>query len=298
MDQGKVMSVIVALAVTVLVGSFCVFTVDERERAIKFQLGEIVKTDFDPGLYLKFPLINNVRKFEARIVTLDAEPERYLTAEKKNVIVDSFVKWKIDDVGTYYTAMGGDEGNANLRLSQIIKDGLRGEFGKRTIQEVVSGERQQIMSILTENAAKQAKEFGIQVVDVRIKRIDLSEDVSTSVFLRMEAERARVAKDLRSKGAEAAERIKADADRQRTIIVADAFRKAEELRGEGDGQAAAIYARAFDQDREFYSFYRSLSAYKDSFKEKSDIVVLEPDSDFFKYFNNSKGAGARATGGN
>lgn len=289
MDQGKLMSVVVALMVTVLVGSFCVFTVDERERAIKFRLGEIVKTDFDPGLYFKFPLVNNVRKFDARIVTLDADPERYLTSEKKNVIVDSFVKWQIADVGVYYTAMGGDEHNANLRLSQIIKDGLRGEFGKRTIQEVVSGERAEIMTILTSNAAEQAKEFGISVVDVRIKRIDLSEDVSTSVFLRMEAERARVAKDLRSKGAEAAERIRADADRQRTIIIADAFRDAEQLRGEGDGEAAAIYAKAFEQDSEFYSFYRSLNAYRDAFKNKSDIVVLEPDNDFFKYFKNSKG---------
>lgn len=289
MNQGKIMSVVVALMVTVLIGSFCVFTVDERERAIKFRLGEIVKTDFEPGLYFKFPLVNNVIKFDSRIVTLDADPERYLTSEKKNVIVDSFVKWQIEDVGAYYTAMGGDERNANLRLSQIIKDGLRGEFGKRTIQEVVSGERAQIMTILTANAAKQAKAFGISVVDVRIKRIDLSQDVSTSVFLRMEAERARVAKDLRSKGAEAAERIRADADRQRTIIIADAFRGAEELRGQGDGEAAAIYAKAFTQDREFYSFYRSLNAYRDSFKDRSDILVLEPDNDFFKYFKNSKG---------
>jgi len=289
MDQGKLMTVVVALMITVLVGSFCVFKVDERERAIKFRLGEIVKTDFDPGLYFKFPLVNNVRKFDARIVTLDSDPERYLTSEKKNVIVDSFVKWQIEDVGVYYTAMGGDERQANLRLSQIIRDGLRGEFGKRTIQEVVSGERAEIMAILTENAAEQAKEFGISVVDVRIKRIDLSQDVSTSVFQRMEAERARVAKDLRSKGAEAAERIRADADRQRTIIIADAFRDAEELRGEGDGEAAAIYAKAFTQDSEFYSFYRSLNAYRDSFKDKSDIVVLEPDNDFFKYFKSSTG---------
>jgi len=289
MDQGKLMTVVVALMITVLVGSFCVFTVDERERAIKFRLGEIVKTDFDPGLYFKFPLVNNVRKFDARIVTLDSEPERYLTSEKKNVIVDSFVKWQIADVDTYYTAMSGDERQANLRLSQIIRDGLRGEFGKRTIQEVVSGERAEIMTILTQNAAEQAKEFGIDVVDVRIKRIDLSEDVSTSVFRRMEAERARVAKDLRSKGAEAAERIRADADRQRTIIIADAFRDAEQLRGEGDGESAAIYAAAFEQDSEFYSFYRSLNAYRDSFKDKSDIVVLEPDNDFFKYFKSSTG---------
>jgi len=289
MDQGKLMTVVVALMITVLVGSFCVFKVDERERAIKFRLGEIVKTDFDPGLYFKFPLVNNVRKFDARIVTLDSDPERYLTSEKKNVIVDSFVKWQIEDVGVYYTAMGGDERQANLRLSQIIRDGLRGEFGKRTIQEVVSGERAEIMTILTANASEQAKEFGISVVDVRIKRIDLSQDVSTSVFQRMEAERARVAKDLRSKGAEAAERIRADADRQRTIIIADAFRDAEQLRGEGDGEAAAIYAEAFTQDSEFYSFYRSLNAYRDSFKDKSDIVVLEPDNDFFKYFKSSTG---------
>ena len=289
MDQGKLMTVVVALMITVLVGSFCVFKVDERERAIKFRLGEIVKTDFDPGLYFKFPLVNNVRKFDARIVTLDSDPERYLTSEKKNVIVDSFVKWQIDDVGVYYTAMGGDERQANLRLSQIIRDGLRGEFGKRTIQEVVSGERAEIMTILTANAAEQAKEFGISVVDVRIKRIDLSQDVSTSVFQRMEAERARVAKDLRSKGAEAAERIRADADRQRTIIIADAFRDAEQLRGEGDGEAAAIYAEAFTQDSEFYSFYRSLNAYRDSFKDKSDVVVLEPNNDFFKYLKSSTG---------
>ena len=289
MDQSKVMSGLVALVVVAFIGSFCVFTVDERERAIKFRLGEIVKTDFEPGLYFKFPLVNNVRKFDARIVTLDADPERYLTSEKKNVIVDSFVKWQIADVDTYYTAMGGDEHNANLRLSQIIKDGLRGEFGKRTIQEVVSGERAEIMTILTANAAAQAKDFGINVVDVRIKRIDLSEDVSTSVFRRMEAERARVAKDLRSKGAEAAERIRADADRQRTIIIADAFRDAEQLRGEGDGESAAIYAKAYTQNSEFYSFYRSLDAYRDSFKDKSAIVVLEPGSDFFKYFKSSKG---------
>ena len=214
---------------------------------------------------------------------------RSLTSEKKNVIVDSFVKWQIADVGIYYTAMGGDERQANLRLSQIIRDGLRGEFGKRTIQEVVSGERAEIMTILTQNAAEQAKEFGIDGVDVRIKRIDLSADVSTSVFRRMEAERARVAKDLRSKGAEAAERIRADADRQRTIIIADAFRDAEQLRGEGDGESAAIYAAAFTQDSEFYSFYRSLDAYRDSFKDKSDIVVLDPANDFFKYFKSSTG---------
>ena len=248
-----------------------------------------MRTDYKPGLHFKLPVVNNVKKFDARIQTLDAEPERYLTAEKKNVIVDSFVKWRIDDVAAYYTSMGGDRLRANLRLSQIIKDGLRSEFGKRTIRDVVSGEREEIMKILSVNTARQARQFGIQVVDVRIKRIDLPQEISVSVYRRMEAERARVAKDLRSKGAEAAERIRADADRQRTIIIADAFREAEQLRGEGDAKAADIYARAYTKDAEFYSFYRSLSAYRATFNSESDILVLEPDSEFFKYFKAAKG---------
>lgn len=288
MSQNKPLLIVILVA-ALLLGWSSLFTVKEWERAVLFKFGEIVRTDYAPGLHLKLPIVNNVKKFDARIQTLDAEPERYLTAEKKNVIVDSFVKWRIDDVAAYYTSMGGDRLRANLRLSQIIKDGLRSEFGKRTIRDVVSGEREEIMKILSVNTARQAKEFGIKVVDVRIKRIDLPQEISISVYRRMEAERARVAKDLRSKGAEAAERIRADADRQRTIIIAEAFREAEQLRGEGDAKAADIYARAYTKDAEFYSFYRSLNAYRATFNSENDILVLEPDSEFFKYFKSAKG---------
>lgn len=276
----------VSLVVILVVASFSVFTVSETEKAILFQLGQIVRTDYKPGLHFKLPLFNNVKKFDARILTLDAEAEEYLTSEKKNVIVDSYVKWRISDVAKYYTAMGGDERRASLRLAQIIKDSLRSEFGKRTIQEAVSGERAQIMNILSVNAAKQMVDFGIQIVDVRIKRIDLPAEVSSSVYRRMEAERARVAKDFRSRGEEAAERIRADADRQRDIILAEAYRDAEVIRGEGDALAAATYAKAYSKDAEFFALYRSLKAYKDTFNKKNDVLVVEPKSEFFKYFKN------------
>jgi membrane protease subunit HflC len=290
MNQAKSLMVLVLGAIVVMVASASMFTVKEWERAVLFRLGEIVRTDYEPGLHFKIPFINNVRKFDARVLTLDADPERYLTAEKKNVIVDSFVKWQIDNVAAYYTAMGGDQTRANMRLSQVIKDGLRSEFGKRTIQEVVSGERQEIMDILTDNAERQAADLGIKVIDVRIKRIDLSDDVSHSVFRRMEAERDRVAKELRSQGAEAAERIRADADRQRTVTLAEAYRDAEQIRGEGDAKASDTYARAYKKDAEFYAFYRSINAYQSAFRTKSDVMVLEPDADFFKYFNSMKGS--------
>lgn len=283
------MAILIVLALAVIGVLSSAFTVKEWERAILFQFGEVVKTDYQPGLHFKIPIINNVRKFDGRIMTLDTEPERYLTAEKKNLIVDAFVKWRIEDIKQYYTAMGGDAGRANVRLSQIIKDGLRAEFGKRTIQEVVSGERKEVMQVLALNIAAQAKSFGISVVDVRIKRVDLPEDISTSVYRRMEAERARVAKDLRSRGAEAAERIRADADRQRTVILAEAYREAEQLRGEGDAKAADLYAAAFKRDPEFFSFYRSINAYLESFKNKNDVLLLSPDSDFFKYFKDADG---------
>jgi membrane protease subunit HflC len=249
-----------------------------------FKFGEIVSTDFKPGLHGKIPFVNNVRTFDARIQTMDARPERYLTSEKKNVIVDAFVKWKIDNVSKFYTATGGDTERANIRLSQIIKDGLRGEFGKRTIRDVVSGERNQIMDILTVEANKQAQEFGIDIVDVRIKRIDLDKQISESVYRRMEAERERVAKELRAQGEQEAETIRAKADRERTVILAEAFRKAEEIRGEGDQEAASVYATAYTQDKEFYAFYRSLNAYRGSFDTKGDVLVLQPNSEYFKYF--------------
>jgi len=280
----KQMLALIILAAVLLIVFFSLFTVKEWERAALFQLGEIVRTDFDPGLHWKFPFINNVRKFDGRILTLDAESERYLTKEKKNVIVDAFVKWRIENVREYYTTMGGNEVQANSRLSQIIKDGLRSEFGKRTIQEVVSGERKNIMDILSVNADKQARAFGISVIDVRLKRIDLAEDVSASVYSRMEAERKRVANELRAQGEEQAARIRAEADREVTVIKAEAFREAEQIRGEGDAIATNTYAQAFNKDREFYSFYRSLNAYKSAFKDESDVFVFEPDADFFKYF--------------
>ncbi len=276
--------IIVPLLVALLVLSQSVFTVDQREQAILFRLGEIQRSDFKPGLHFKFPFINNVKFFETRLLNLDADPERFLTSEKKDVIVDSYVKWRIADVDAYYKATGGDIRRAGLLLYQKINDGLRAEFGKRTVQQVVAGERSEIMDIVTENANRDAKSLGMVVVDVRTKRIDLPPEVSNSVYERMRAERERVARNFRSRGAEAAERIRADADRERTVILADAFRDAEMVRGAGDAISAQIYASAYDRDREFYSFYRSLNAYRNSFGNGKDLMLLSPESDFFKYF--------------
>jgi membrane protease subunit HflC len=288
MSPAKTVSLIL-LAVLVWLGSMSFFVVDQRELAIKFRLGEFDRADYTPGIYFKIPFINNVRKFDGRILTLDAQPERYLTFEKKNVIVDSFIKWRIADVSNYYKTMGGDERRAEQRLAQVIKNGLRDEFGKRTIQEAISGERAEIMKVITAQIEEQAKQFGIEVVDVRIKRIELPPEVSGSVYQRMEAERSRVAKELRSQGAEAAERIRADADRQRTVILAEAYRDAERLRGEGDAKASDIYAKAYSKDPKFYEFYRSLSAYKNVFSNQGDVLVLDPNSEFFKYFKDASG---------
>ncbi|MBZ0070415.1 MAG: protease modulator HflC [Gammaproteobacteria bacterium] len=282
MSSNKMIGVLVLLAM-LFVGSFSVFTVYEWERAVLFRLGEIVRADFEPGLHFKIPFINNVRKFDARVLTLDVQPERFLTAEKKNVIVDSFVKWRIGDLSRFYTAVLGDELQARLRLEQIVKDGMRGEFSKRTLNEVVSGERGQIMGVLAGNVSVQAKELGITIVDVRIKRVELPQDVNAAVYRRMEAERTRVAKDFRSRGFEASERIRADADRQREVILAEAHRDAERVRGEGDAKATDIYAEAYNKNPEFYAFYRSLNAYEDAFGG-GDLLVLEPDSEFFRYF--------------
>ncbi len=286
MDK-KVIAVVL-IAVLAFIGYFSVFTVDEREKAILFQLGEVVRADFEPGIHLMIPIVNNVRKFDGRIQTLDAQPERYLTSEKKNVIVDAFVKWRIENVTRFYTAVAGDYASANLRLDQIVKDGLRSEFSKRDIREVVSGERTQVMSIITDALAREGSQLGIGVVDVRVKRIDLPLEVSTSVYRRMEAERARVSQDFRSRGAEAAERIRADADRQRTILLAEAYRDSERVRGEGDAVAADTYATAFNENPDFYSLYRSLNAYKNIFSNNNDILLVEPDSQFFQHFKKIK----------
>ena len=277
-----------ALTGIVALLSMSLFTVDETQTAIRFQLGEIVQDNYRPGLHWKWPLINNIRKFDRRLQTLDTEPERFLTAEKKNVIVDSFAMWRIEDVRLFYTTVGGDATQANVRLDQIVKDSLRSEFSKRTIQEVVSGDRDQIMETLSRLLREQATQLGIAAVDVRIKRIDLPADVSNSVFSRMKAERLRVAKDFRSRGGEAAERIRADADRQSTVVLAEAYRDAERQRGEGDAQAADTYAQTYGKDQDFYSFYRSLTAYRQSFSNKDDILVLQPDSQFLRYFNKAQ----------
>ncbi|TAK62015.1 protease modulator HflC [Methylobacter sp.] len=284
MTQNKIL---VSLGALLFISMMCIFTVTETEKAIKFRLGEIVKNDYEPGLHFKWPLINNVKKFDKRIQTMEAKPERFLTAEKKNVIVDSFVKWRIGDVTTFYTVVAGDVDQANLRLDQIIKDAFRGEFGKRNIKQLVSTDRQAIREILIKNSKPLAADLGMEIIDVQVMRIDLPDEVSSSVFHRMEAERERVAREFRSQGAEAAERIRADADRQRVVIMANAFRDAEKLRGEGDAKSAEIYAQAYGADAEFFTFYRSLNAYKKTFTSSS-MMVLDPDSDFFRYFKQQK----------
>lgn len=261
-----------------------VFFVDQRERVLLLRLGQIERSDFQPGIHFKIPFVNEVRRFDGRILSLDSTPSRYLTGEKKNVIVDSFILWHITDPATYYTSMGGSEDRAQLRLSQIIKDGLRGEFGKRTIQQVVSGDRSSMVNHIITEANKTASKFGIEIVNLRIKRIDLPSEVSASVYSRMEAERERIAKELRSQGAEAAEKIRSDADRQRTVLLADAKRTAEELRGAGDATATSTYAKGYNQNSEFYSFYRRLNAYENVFST-DDMLVIEPKGDFFKDFN-------------
>ena len=276
------------IAAILFVGVNALYTVQEGQTALMFRFGEIIKTDIEPGLHFKTPFVNNVRTFDARLQTLDAKPERYLTSEKKNLLVDSFVKWRINDVEKFYTAMNGDFNLANMRLAQIIKDGLRSQFSERTVQEVISQDRKVIVQDITKETAKSVSEFGIAIADVRIKRVDLPQDVSESVFRRMEAERNRVAKDLRSQGSEAAERIRADADRQRTVILADAFREAEIIRGEGDAKATEIFAQAYQKDADFYSFYHSLEAYQTAFKDKSDVMIVDPQSDFFNYFSQPK----------
>lgn len=277
----------ILVAAILFVASSSVYIVNQWETGVVLRLGEIVEADVEPGLHLKTPFINNVRKFDARLQTLDAAPERYLTSEKKNLVVDSFVKWRINDVEKFYTTMNGDYRLAGLRLGQIVKDGLRAEFAIRSVKEVISGERVEIAQKIKAVTDATATSFGIEVEDIRIKRIDLAKDISESVYRRMEAERNRVAKDLRSKGSESAEKITADADRQRVVILADAYSEAEILRGKGDAIAADIYAKAYNQDAEFYSFYHSINAYKDSFTDKSDIMLVDPKSDFFKYFNQS-----------
>ena len=279
----------IALAVILVGGYAFTFVVYQWQMAIKLRLGEIVTSDYAPGLHFKVPGLNQIKLFDGRIQTLDARPERFLTSEKKDVIVDWFAKWRLSDPAQYYRSTGGSLAKTGRLLAERINASLRDEFGRRTIREVVSGERAEIMQKLTKEADTQANELGVEVIDVRIKRIDLPPEVSGSVFERMRAERERVAKDLRAKGAEAAERIRADADRQRTVILAEAKRTSEQLRGDGDAKATDIYADAYNRDRDFFAFYRSLSAYRSAFGQGRDLMLLSPDSEFFRYFKSQTG---------
>lgn len=287
--------VAVLIAVSLVVGSMSVFTVRETQRAIKFRLGEILTSNLEPGLHFKLPFVNNVRYFDARVQTLDQEPQRFLTQEKKNLIVDAFVKWRIGNVRKFYITVQGSSERANLRLSEIVQEGLRNEFGKRTIRDIISGDRAQITRLLQRRATEAAASLGVEVVDVRLKRVDLPESVSESVYQRMAAERGRVARELRAEGAEAAERIRAEADRRHTVIVAEAERDAERIRGAGDARATETYAEAYQRDTGFYAFYRSLEAYRKSLDSKDDVLVLSPDSRFFRYFDEPAGAAMPAS---
>ena len=279
---------IVLIPIIAILASSSLYTVNETQVAIKLRLGEIVTIEEEPGLKYKTPFVNNVIFFDKRIQTLDSSPESFLTVEKKTVIVDSFVKWRIADVKKFYISTGGAMASANLRLAQNNQDALRSQFSKRTIKEVVSDQREAIMaSVKGKLKAIAEAEYGIEIVDVRIKRIELAQEVRNSVYLRMETERKGLANKLRSEGAEEAEKIQAFAEKERTIILANAYRDSEKIRGEGDAQSASNYAQAYSQDAEFYSFYRSLESYRKSFGQRGDILVLSPDSEFFRHFNPS-----------
>jgi len=285
-------TVVVVIIAALVVLSLSLFIVDQRQNAIVFRFGEFISIKKAAGLYFKVPLLDNVRYYDVRILTIDtAEPERFLTSEKKNVLVDLFVKWRITDVRQYYVSVQGNEALAQTRLLQTINDGLRAEFGNRTVHDVVSGERDKIMELMRARANDDAGKIGVEVLDVRLKRVDLPQEVSESVYRRMDAERKRVANELRSTGSAESEKIRADADKQREVILAEAYRDAQRVKGEGDAKATATYARAYEQNAEFYAFYRSLEAYKASFRNRSDVLVLDPNSEFFKYFKSGSKPG-------
>jgi|TARA_B110000046_G_scaffold137399_1_gene143700 membrane protease subunit HflC len=287
--MNNLMKTVIVLMVILLGANSTLYVVSEFERGVKLQFGKLVEADIQPGLHVKVPFVDNVRIFDARILTVDAQPASFFTIEKKRLIVDSYAKWRISNVETYYKATGGVESVAQNRLANRVNNGLRNQFGTRTLNEVVSGERDLLMKNITDELnATVLENLGIEVVDVRVKRIDLPQEVSSQVFRRMTAERDKEARELRSTGKERAEKIRASADRERTIEVANAYRDAEELRGQGDAKAASVYAAAYRQDPEFYSFMRSLNAYKSAFSNKGDIMLVEPDSDFFKYLNQQR----------
>ncbi|WP_428034358.1 protease modulator HflC [Amphritea sp.] len=288
--SGKSMAGVVIALLLIVVGFNTLYIIKETDRAVLLKFGEIVNPDVKPGLHIRWPIINTLRKFDGRVQTLDAQPQSYLTVEKKRLIVDSFIKWRITDPLKYYTATSGDEYKAAELLLPNVDAGLRNQFGERTLTEVVSGERDELMLELVSSLSVQTQEeLGIELIDIRVKKIDLPQEVSASVYERMRTEREREARELRSRGKELAEGIQADADRQKAVIEANAYRDAQQVRGEGDAKAASIYAEAYTKDPEFYAFYRSLNAYKEAFNQQGDIMVLKPDSDFFRYLGNSNG---------
>jgi membrane protease subunit HflC len=283
---GPVLAGLLALFV---LANATLFTVDQRQNAMVFQFGELKDVITTPGLHFKLPFVQNVRYIDTRILTMDdPDPQRFITAENKPVLVDAFVKWRISDPREYYIAVGDERGAAN-RINQTVNGLLREEFGKRTVHDVVSGERDDVMNKVRERVEQDARKIGVSIVDVRLKRVDLPQEVSADVYRRMESERKRAASELRSTGSAEAERIRADAEKQREVILADAYRDAQKIKGEGDAKAAAVYAQAFQQNPEFYSFYRSMEAYKSSFRSRSDLMLVEPNSDFFRYLKDSAG---------
>ncbi|MEM6485966.1 MAG: protease modulator HflC [Pseudomonadota bacterium] len=288
--SGRGLTFTLIAALLALLASNSLYVIKETERGVLLRFGEVVNPDISTGLHVKIPFVNSVRKFDGRVLTVDSNPERFFTQEQKQLIVDSYAKYRIADVATFYTATNGNVSNAATLLSQRINDGLRNQVAIRTIQEVVSGERDQLMENITKQLDSVARsELGVEMVDVRVKRIDLPSDVSESVYRRMNAEREKEARERRSQGQELAEGIRAAADREVTVIRANAYREAERIRGEGDAESTRVYAEAFDQDPEFYSFTRSLRAYQDSFQGSGDVLLVEPDSDFFRYLKDPKG---------
>lgn len=296
MRRGTAAVVIVAI-VAVLVFMMSAYVIDQRKAAIKFQLGEVIAVQTQPGLYFLVPFVQNVRLYDTRIQTLEArDPERFLTKENRNVLVDSFVKWRVNDVKQYYVTVRGDAFTAEARMSQTVNDALRAEFARRTVHDVVSGERDKIMDVVTRKVDQDARNIGVEIVDVRLKRVDFVPEISSDVYRRMESERKRAANQLRATGQAEGEKIKAIADRQRQEIVAKAYAEAQKIKGEGDATAAKIYADAFQRNPEFFSFYRSMEAYRQSLRSKSDVLVLDPSSDFFKYLKAPGGGSGKAAG--
>jgi membrane protease subunit HflC len=283
MSQNKILALLGIVLIVAFTVVSAIYSVDEREKAIIVRFGQVIRYDDAPGLHFKTPFLDEARYFDARILTMDADPQPFLTQEKKYVVVDSFVKWRIADPLKYFLTVGGQETSARQRLEQMINSGLRDEVNKRNVQSVVSTERIKIMQIVTTAADKEARSLGIEVVDVRLQRVDLPDEVSQSVYQRMKAERSRIANELRAQGAEAAEKIRAEAERKRDVTLAEAYRSAQRTRGEGDARATSIYGSAAGSAPEFYSLYRSLNAYRESFKDKDDVLIVDPSSDFFKY---------------